>query len=739
MGDQPAEEQSMTFDDDALADALAAEVATYTSPISVIPQLVDEAPSDDFLGQPPSRDPMFPTPPVFVPDPVIPAALEDAAAPEFLPDPPPVTHIQQLPPVFIPDPAPVHFLPVVDFDPPEYDPPERGSPDDTLRTPDVTPRDWPPAYGEALPPPPSQALITATLPTLAPPKVSDIVDLPPPAGAVVAESAPEVAGEAEPFAGPIDLDEDDDAIDPSDRVPSPDPAAAPAPRVDLTSLDPEEFAPVPVEMTPEPPTAASPSPDRGAEPAGIAPVPLDARTGKAVRMFWLWFPANSSIVSIVLGASIFALGMSLRQAIVAALAGVALSFLPLGFGALAGKRSGQPIMVLSRATFGHRGNMAPAILAVLSRLFWAAVLLWVLGSAVGQVLDAARLSGALGALGWTVISVVIGGGLMATVAIYGHALVVRVQMVLAIVTALLIVGVIVITARRVDLAVALQTGDGSWMLVVSGAVLVFSVVGIAWAHSSGDIARHQRPGGSGAGTMLTASFGATLPAFVLVAWGAVLAASSPELARGLVARPVQTLASLLPDWYPVPLIAALALGLLSGAALAAYSGGFAVLSTGLRIPRAQATLIVALVGIAAALGLAFSGADVATVIRDISKTLAVPIAAWVGIFVGELMLRTHPYSAAALQRPGGVYSSYRALNLACFVAFTVIGWGLVAASFPGLEWQGYLFRVFGMSSDDAIVGTGIGVLVALVGALIVTLATARPAIRRQEGRRIGPS
>ena len=33
-------------------------------------------------------------------------------------------------------------------------------------------------------------------------------------------------------------------------------------------------------------------------------------------MFWMWFAANSSVVSIAFGALIFSLGMSLRQAIV---------------------------------------------------------------------------------------------------------------------------------------------------------------------------------------------------------------------------------------------------------------------------------------------------------------------------------------------------------------------------------------------------------------------------------------
>ena len=42
---------------------------------------------------------------------------------------------------------------------------------------------------------------------------------------------------------------------------------------------------------------------------------------------------------------------------------IALSFLPLGLGTLAGKWSGQPTMIVSRASFGHVGNILPAMAA----------------------------------------------------------------------------------------------------------------------------------------------------------------------------------------------------------------------------------------------------------------------------------------------------------------------------------------------------------------------------------------
>ena len=43
-------------------------------------------------------------------------------------------------------------------------------------------------------------------------------------------------------------------------------------------------------------------------------------------------------------------------------------------------------------------------------------------------------------------------------------------------------------------------------IAVTGAILVFSFVGLVWASAAGDLARYQRPSGAGAASMLTASF-----------------------------------------------------------------------------------------------------------------------------------------------------------------------------------------------------------------------------------------
>ena len=245
------------------------------------------------------------------------------------------------------------------------------------------------------------------------------------------------------------------------------------------------------------------------ERSGLEPTPTDQRIGRSARLFWLWFAANSSILSLALGATIFAAGMSLRQSIVSVLAGVALSFFPLGLTTLAGKRSGQPTMVVSRATFGVVGNVVPAILALVSRVFWGAVLLWLLASSVAIILVGAGLNGSLGERLILLASLAAALLLAVLIAFAGYTMIARIQLVLSIVSGILIVGLIAMTAQYVDVAAALTTPDGSWLLTITGAVLVFSFVGLVWANSGADLARYQRPGTSGAASMLWGTVGAT--------------------------------------------------------------------------------------------------------------------------------------------------------------------------------------------------------------------------------------
>ncbi|MBC7441859.1 MAG: cytosine permease [Ramlibacter sp.] len=114
-------------------------------------------------------------------------------------------------------------------------------------------------------------------------------------------------------------------------------------------------------------------------------MPPHNRVGRPNRMFRLWFAVTASVVSVALGARLVALGLNVLEAVLSTLLGIILSFIPVGIGTLAGQRSGQPTMVLSRATFALVGNILPAALAVLVRVVWGAVLAAVAGETVGTV------------------------------------------------------------------------------------------------------------------------------------------------------------------------------------------------------------------------------------------------------------------------------------------------------------------------------------------------------------------
>ena len=470
------------------------------------------------------------------------------------------------------------------------------------------------------------------------------------------------------------------------------------------------------------------------ESSGPTPTPLDQRVGRASRLFWLWFAANSSVLSLAFGGALFSLGMSLRQAVVATFIGVAISFLPLGLGTLAGKWSGQPVMVVSRATFGHLGNIMPASIALLSRLFWGAVLLWMIAASTARILVGAKLAGSFTELQVMVMVMAVGFLLALVVAFFGYALFARIQLVVGILSAALIASFVVITWPAVDLATALTVRDGPVTLVVTGVVLVFSFVGLVWANSSGDLARYQRPSSSGGASMLWASFGTTAPAFLLIGYGAVLAASSAAIAKGLGTSPIDTIAGLLPSWYPVPLIAATALSLLSGVILSIYSGGFALGAMGLRVTRSGATVIVGVLVFAIAIALGFTVSNIVMVFRDLATTLAVPVAAWAGIFSSEMILRRRRFDTRSLLARGGIYRDVNWLNLAMLVVASAIGFGFTSATLTGLRWEGYLFTAVGVPVSSPLGGTDLGVLVSLALGLLTPFVAGISTIRRQERR-----
>ncbi|MET0162189.1 MAG: cytosine permease [Microbacteriaceae bacterium] len=525
------------------------------------------------------------------------------------------------------------------------------------------------------------------------------------------EDHAETVDDREPLARPIDAD--GAALD-----------TAPVSSV-LAAQDIEEL------LQPEP---VRPLPLFSLEASGLEPTPEEQRAGRAIRLFWLWFAPQSSVIGLGVGALLLLGGLDLPQALLAAVAGALLGVVPLSLGTLAAARTGQPTIVASRAVFGVLGNVLPAALSLISRLVWGAVLLWVIGLGTSSVLVGQGLTGPLGDEQVSILAVAFAFLIALIVAFAGYGLLHGVHLVLSALSALLLAGTIALTWPLVDLQTALALPQGSGTAVLSGTALVLSFTGLAWAFSGGDVARYQRPGGSGTAAVAATGLASLLPTVGLLGYGALLGASDPELAASLAANPAAALAELLPGWYAVPLVLAMAGSLLAGLVLVIYSAAFSVQAAGLAVQRQSAVVFVGLLLAIGAVALILAVPDLRTSIEDLVGTIAVPVAAWAGIFAGDLVLRSRALDGDDLLRTGGRYPSFVWGNVAALVLLTALGFGLRSAELGALAWQGYLqqpLAALGVPVIDAVASGG-GVIVALLLGLVWSLATAAPRIRRQQ-------
>jgi NCS1 family nucleobase:cation symporter-1 len=101
------------------------------------------------------------------------------------------------------------------------------------------------------------------------------------------------------------------------------------------------------------------------EPAGIEYISEEQRHGGATNQFTVRFAPNIQLGCIVLGAVAIPLGLGLTGSITAILAGNILGSVCTAACTVMGPRLGMPQTAIGRASFGYRGNYAPAVLSSL--------------------------------------------------------------------------------------------------------------------------------------------------------------------------------------------------------------------------------------------------------------------------------------------------------------------------------------------------------------------------------------
>lgn len=474
----------------------------------------------------------------------------------------------------------------------------------------------------------------------------------------------------------------------------------------------------------------------GVEANGLNVIEESERHGRPSSLFWPWFASNISVLSIAYGSFVIGFGVSLWQAILVAVVGIALSFLLCGLVSIAGKRGSAPTLVLSRAAYGVNGNRVPAIISWVLTVGWETVLVVLATLGGATVFDQ---------LGWyhgdglKIVVLLVVAGITVFAGVFGFAVIMRMQIWITIATAVLTVGYIAFAVDDIHWSAASSLPSADAAHFIGAGVMLVTALGLGWVNCAADYSRYLPRSACTGGVVFWTTFGGALAPIILVIFGVLLSASDGKLNDAIGVDPIGALTTVLPTWYLVPFAIVAILGLIGGAVLDIYSSGLSLLAAGVRVPRYIAALIDGVVMTLGAIYVVFfAGSSFVATFQGFLVTIGVPIAVWCGSFLGDLAMRRRDYDAKALYDPRGRYGSVQAIPLLAMVVGTAIGWGLVttSATVDWLTWQGYLLGPLGLGGKTGTWAyAGLGVLVAIVIGFLAAVAT-RSSIRRQEAGKL---
>ncbi|ROL74958.1 allantoin permease [Pseudomonas protegens] len=388
------------------------------------------------------------------------------------------------------------------------------------------------------------------------------------------------------------------------------------------------------------------------ETRGIEPVPEAECNGHPLQLFWVWFAANISILGLPLGATLVAFrGLSIWQVLLVAILGSVGSFAVVGLISVAGRRGRAPSLTLSRAVFGVRGNIGPTLVSMLSRVGWetvntttAAFVLLSLSSILFHTPASAKDAPLL-----TLLFIALFVLMTLSVSGLGHATLLVIQKWATYGFGALNVLVGGFLCATIDWNAVFNASPAPMSAIIIGIGTMAAGTGIGWASSGADMSRYQQRSVTAGRLVASAAFGAGIPLVLLITLGGLLSVGNDHLASAV--DPIIAIRDMLPTWMAVPYLIAAFGGLLLSNNLSVYSAGLTVLTLGLKVKQVYAVLVeIVAIFLGSIYFMLIADSFYGPFISFISL-LAVPITAWVGIFVVDLIHR-HYYSADDLLNMG---------------------------------------------------------------------------------------
>ncbi|WP_399085238.1 purine-cytosine permease family protein [Streptomyces sp. BBFR2] len=383
-------------------------------------------------------------------------------------------------------------------------------------------------------------------------------------------------------------------------------------------------------------TTSTPEADGAVETRGIEPVPDGERHGRVRELFPTWVAANISVLLLTMGAALVVNnGLNFWQVLLVAVIAATVAFGMVGVVSVSGKWGGAPGAMLSRAAFGVRGNYFP-----------------------GAILWVARF-------GWETINAVTGAYAVLTVLrlLFG----VRADNLLIVITLLAFVActylvsgmgrkalnicnrystylfgaftvmVLVYLIATMDWHAVFAKKAGTTAMVIAG-IGTIAAGGISWVPTGPDFARYLPHSASGRRIVGATVSGAALVLVPMVLMGGVMAVSNPKLA-GQNTDPMSFLGTILPTWLAVPYLITALVGMVLINSLSMYSAGFTAQTMGVKLPRALAVSINAVISLVGGLFMMLVAKDFIGQFITFLTLLAVSFSAWIGVYAVDMARR----------------------------------------------------------------------------------------------------
>ena len=411
-------------------------------------------------------------------------------------------------------------------------------------------------------------------------------------------------------------------------------------------------------------TAGS-NPVFGLEQHGFDHIPEAERTMTLRDLAYFWVGANAYLFFFTVGVIAFGLGLTVWQAIVAVLLGNAL-FAYIGWASIAGVRAGLPTMTLTRAAFGLHGNRANGALAWVTSVAF---------EAINTVFGVFAVAALLPVLGWDgsdtvgkVIALIVVFFLSAAIAVLGHATMIWVQRVFAVLLVLTLAVVFVYTIGGVD------WGAGPKQPLSTSATIAAITIGagvvasgpLSYLFNASDWPRYLPSRTPSRAIFWTVLASAGLIATALGLMGVILSS------RGDVSDPVAGVRAFVPDWLFVIYAVAAVGGAVANNVVTFYASGLVLQSVGVPLRRYQATMLDTTVATLLVIYIVFVSESFTTVVNDFLSLLVVWIAPFGGVWLADGALRRWRYDPVDIHAveagPEGRYWGWHGMNVAGFAA-----------------------------------------------------------------------